>query len=62
MGNYYVNYQNYQNQMLLTSLDTKRALMHLILVYKYRPERTGPNMQRIRNRNQLSLPYYLGVS
>ena len=30
-GNYYVNYQNYQNLMLLTSSDTKRTLMHLFL-------------------------------
>jgi len=29
IGNYYVNYQNYQNLMLLTSSDTKRTLMHL---------------------------------
>ena len=29
--NYYVNYQNYQNLMLLTSSDTKRTLMHLFL-------------------------------
>jgi len=29
--NYYVNYQNYQNSMLLTSSDTKRTLMHLFL-------------------------------
>ena len=29
--NYYVNYQNYQNLMLLTSSDTKRTLMHLSL-------------------------------
>ena len=35
LGNYYVNYQNYQNLMLLTSSDTS------ILVYKFRPERTG---------------------
>ena len=27
IGNYYVNYQNYQNLMLLTSLDTKRTLL-----------------------------------
>ena len=26
IGNYYVNYYNYQNIMLLTSLDTKRTL------------------------------------
>ena len=31
IGNYYVNYQNYQNLMLLTSSDTKRTLMHLLL-------------------------------
>ena len=29
--NYYVNYQNYQNLMLLTSSDTKRTLLHLLL-------------------------------
>ena len=28
---YYVNYQNYQNLMFLTSSDTKRTLMHLFL-------------------------------
>ena len=42
--NYYLNYQNYQNSMLLTFSDTKRKLMHLFLVYKFRPERTGFNM------------------
>ena len=31
IGNYYVNYQNYQNSMLLTSSGTKRTLMHLFL-------------------------------
>jgi len=31
IGNYYVNFQNYQNWMLLTSSDTKRTLMHLFL-------------------------------
>ena len=30
-GNYYVNYQNYQNLMLLTSSDTKQTLLHLFL-------------------------------
>ena len=30
-GNYYGNYQNYQNVMLLTSSDTKRTLLHLFL-------------------------------
>ena len=31
MGNYYVNYQNYQNEMLLSSTDTKQTLMHLFV-------------------------------
>jgi len=31
IGKYYVNYQNFQNLMLLTSSDTKRTLMHLFL-------------------------------
>jgi len=31
IGNYYVNYENHQNSMLLTSSDTKRTLMHLFL-------------------------------
>ena len=31
IGNYNVNLQNYQNLLLLTSLDTKRILMHLFL-------------------------------
>ena len=31
IGNYCVNYQNYQNLMLLTSSDAKRTLMHLFL-------------------------------
>ena len=30
-GNYYVNYQNYQNSILLNSSDTKRTLRHLFL-------------------------------
>ena len=29
IGNYYVNYQTYQNVMLLTSLNTKRTIEHL---------------------------------
>ena len=28
IGNYYVNYQNFSNAMLLSSSDTKRTLMH----------------------------------
>ena len=31
IGNYYVNYQNYQNSMPLTSSDPKRTLVHLFL-------------------------------
>ena len=31
IGNYYVNYKNYQNLLLLTPSDTKRTLMHLLL-------------------------------
>ena len=31
LWNYYLNYLNYQNLMLLTSSDTKRTLMHLFL-------------------------------
>ena len=30
-GSYNVNYQNYQNSMLLSSSDTKQTLMHLFL-------------------------------
>ena len=32
IGNYYLNYQNYQNLILLTSSDTKRTLKHLFLL------------------------------
>ena len=31
IGNYYVNFHNYQNQMLLSSSDTRRTLMHQFL-------------------------------
>ena len=31
MGNYYVNFQNYQNYMFLSSSDTRQTLMHLFL-------------------------------
>ena len=31
-GNYYVNYQKYQNSMLLTSSDTKRTMRHLLQI------------------------------
>ena len=44
---------NYQNLILLTSSDTKRTLMH-ILVYKFRPKRTGFNMYAEYLRQQLT--------
>ena len=31
IGNYYLNFQNYQNSMLLSSSHTKRTLTHLFL-------------------------------
>ena len=31
-GNYYVNYQNFQNSMLISSSDIKLTLMHLFLL------------------------------
>ena len=31
IGNFYMNYQNYQNLMLFTPSDTKRTMMHLLL-------------------------------
>ena len=61
-GNYYVNYQNYQNLMLLTSSDTKRTLMHLLLfTNSAQGELVSICTQSIHNRNWLSLPYILGV-
>jgi len=39
-----VNYRNYQNLMLLISSDTKQNTDASILVFKFRPERTGFNM------------------
>ena len=44
IGNYYVNYQNYQNLMLLTSSDPKTNTDASIFVYKFHPERTGFSM------------------
>ena len=40
---FYVNDQNFQNLMLLTSSDTKRNTDASIIVYKFLPERTGFN-------------------
>jgi len=41
IGNYYVNYQNYQNLMLLTSFGYLTNTDASILIYKFRPKRTG---------------------
>ena len=52
IGNYYVNYQNYQNLMLLTSSDTKRILMHLLLfTNSAQRELVSICTQSIHNRN-----------
>ena len=60
IGNYYGNYQNYQNLMLLTSSDTKRTLMHLLwFTNSAQRELVSICTQRIHNRNWLSLPYIL---
>ena len=60
IGNHYVNYQNYQNLMLLTSSDTKRTLMHLLLfTNSAQRELVSIWTQSIHNRNWLSLPYIL---
>ena len=58
-----MNYQNYQNEMLLSTLDTRRTLMHAsILVYKHRPERTGFYMYTENTQQQLTflalLPWF----
>ena len=61
IGNYYMNYQNYQNLMLLTSSDTKRTLVHLLLfTNSAQRELVSICTQSIHNRNWLSLPYILG--
>ena len=57
-----MNYQNYQNLMLLTSSDTKRTLMHLLLfTNSAQRELVSICTQSIHNRNWLSLPYILGL-
>ena len=61
IGNYYVNYQNYQNLMLLSSSDTWRTLIHLLLfTNSAQRELVSICTQSIHNRNWLSLPYILG--
>ena len=63
IGDYYVNYQNIQNSMLLTSSDTKRTLMHLFLFTNSAlRELVSIYTQRIRNCNLLSLHYILGIT
>jgi len=62
-SNYYVNYQNYQNLMLLTSLDTKQTLMHLFLfTNSAQREMFSICAQSIRDSNKLSLHYNLEIS
>ena len=57
-GNYYGNYQNFQNSVLLSSSDTKRTLMHLFLLTNYaQRELVSICTQSIRNCIQLSLHY-----
>ena len=62
IGNYYVNYQNYQNLMLLTSLDTKRTLIHLFLFTNSTQKRTSFNMYAEYTQLQLTFialhPWY----
>ena len=63
IGNYYVNYQNYQNLMILTSSDTKQTLMHLLLfTNSAQTELISICTQSIHNRNWLSLPYILDAN
>ena len=51
-GNYYVNYQNYQNSMILTFSDTKRTLRHLLLFTNFaQRELVSTCTQSIRNCN-----------
>ena len=49
--NYYVNYQNYQNLMLLTSLDTERTLILFLLTNSAQRELVSICTQSIRNYN-----------
>ena len=58
IGNCYVNYQNYQNLVLLTSSDTKRTLMHLFLfTNSAKIELVSICTQSIHDRNELSLSF-----
>ena len=63
IGNYYVNYQNYQNLMLLIFSDTKQTLRHLFLFTNFaQRELVSICTQSIWNCNQLSLHYILEVN
>ena len=54
IGNYYVNYQNYQNLMLLTSSDTKGTLqMHL-----FHSKRTGFKFQCVHKANTTAINWH----
>ena len=60
IGNYYVNYQNYQNLMLLTSSDTIKTLIHPFLLTKSAErEHVSIRTSSMRNCNYLSLHYNL---
>jgi len=62
IGNYHVNYQNYQNSMLLTSSKTKRTLMHLFLfTNSAQRELFSICTQSVHNCNELSLHYIFVV-
>ena len=58
-----MNYQNYQNLMILTSSDTKRTSLMHFFVYKFRLERTGFNMYAEYTQLQLTflaiVPWYI---
>ena len=57
----FVNFQNYQNLILLTSSDTKRTLVHLFLFTKFaQRELFSICTQSIHNCNLLSLHYTVG--
>ena len=51
LGNYYVNFQNYQNLMLLTSSDTKRTLMQILFTHSAQRELVSICTQSILNCN-----------
>ena len=57
-----MNYQNFQNLMLLISSDNKRTLMHLLLfTNSAQTELVSICTQSIHDHNKLSLPYTHGT-